>query len=161
MIERIGPPQRLVGEDDRPPVPIPDDMDLRRSLGFMVDPIAMFNDPMFRFPTAYAHTVFWRLVAQAWLQKPAASLPDDYHELWHLAKFGTKRQFENNAQYILKDWEPHANGRLYHPYVTEKAMNTLGLDTGKPTRTSRRQRRRIANAVAGYRGEFPDPPVRQ
>lgn len=59
----------------------------------------------------------------AWHQIPAGSLPDNDAQLAKLAGFGrVKREFLKHKPDAMRGWSKHADGRLYHPVVTEKVL---------------------------------------
>lgn len=61
----------------------------------------------------------------AWHQKPAASLPDDDVELAQLAGFGrVVREWQAVKANALYGWIRCSDGRLYHPVVAEKALES-------------------------------------
>ncbi|MCP1258537.1 DUF1376 domain-containing protein [Acetobacter lambici] len=60
------------------------------------------------------------LWCKAWLQVPAASLPDDDRVLAHLSCSGSK--WKKVKPMALRGWVKCADGRLYHSVVAEKAL---------------------------------------
>jgi hypothetical protein len=61
----------------------------------------------------------------AWHQLPAASLPDDDAELAQLAGFGRAvREWKKIRTGALYGWIKCSDGRLYHPVVAEKAVES-------------------------------------
>jgi len=61
----------------------------------------------------------------SWHQKPAASLPDDDVELAQLAGFGrVVREWKKVRELALYGWVACSDGRLYHPIVAEKAIES-------------------------------------
>jgi hypothetical protein len=61
----------------------------------------------------------------SWHQRPAASLPDDDTELAQLAGFGrVVREWRKVREDALYGWVPCNDGRLYHPTIAEKALES-------------------------------------
>ena len=74
-----------------------------------------------RNPEALGYAVI--LWMAAWHQVPAASLPNDDVELARLAGFGRfVDQWLKVRDDVLKGFDLYSDGRLYHPYLAERAI---------------------------------------
>lgn len=104
------------------PLPLtPPDCDLR-GLPFMpLDVVRILDSDLFALSTGEEFKAALALWAKAWLQVPAASLPDDDRVLAHLSGAGSR--WKKIRDMALKGWVKCADGRLYHPVVAEKAAD--------------------------------------
>jgi hypothetical protein len=97
----------------------PPDCDLR-GLPFMpLDVVRLGDSDLFALSTGEEFKAAVSLWCKAWLQVPAASLPDDPRILAHLS--GTGSRWSKVAAMALRGWVKCSDGRLYHPVVAEKA----------------------------------------
>jgi hypothetical protein len=70
----------------------------------------------------WAGVLLW---SAAWHQVPAASLPDDDRFLAKAAGYGrVVKEWANVREGALHGWIKCADGRLYHPVVAEKALDS-------------------------------------
>lgn len=70
----------------------------------------------------WAAVLLW---SAAWHQVPAASLPDDDRFLAKAAGYGrVVKEWANVREGALHGWVKCADGRLYHPVVAEKALES-------------------------------------
>jgi hypothetical protein len=70
----------------------------------------------------WAAVLLW---SAAWHQVPAASLPDDDRFLAKAAGYGrVVKEWANVREGALHGWIKCADGRLYHPVVAEKALES-------------------------------------
>jgi len=108
------------------PTPLtPPGCDLR-DFAFMPLDVARLRDSdmaAYESPEAcWAAVLLW---AAAWHQVPAASLPDDDRFLAKAAGYGrVVKEWENVRSGALHGWVKCADGRLYHPVVAEKALES-------------------------------------
>jgi hypothetical protein len=102
-------------------------------------------------PEAFRAAVL--LWCAAWHQVPAASLPDDEHELAKFAGFGrTLREWRKVRDHALRGFAKHSDGRLYHQVVAEKAITSW---------ISKLQQRHISECskLKKWNQRHPDDPV--
>jgi|GEM_PF-1215062 len=97
-----------------------------RDFAFMPLDVARLRDSdmaAYESPEAcWAGVLLW---AAAWHQIPAASLPDDDRFLAKAAGYGrVVKEWENVREGALHGWVKCADGRLYHPVVAEKALES-------------------------------------
>lgn len=108
-----------------PPPLVPADVDLT-DFAFMPLDVRRLRDSRFTAtigPDAFK--VGLLLWCASWHQVPAASLPDDDVELAQLAGFGrVVREWKKVRAAALYGWVACSDGRLYHPTVAEKALES-------------------------------------
>jgi len=108
------------------PAPLtPEDCNLQ-DFAFMPLDVARLRDSdmaAYESPEAcWAAVLLW---SAAWHQVPAASLPDDDRFLAKAAGYGrVVKEWMNVREGALHGWIKCADGRLYHPVVAEKAMES-------------------------------------
>lgn len=111
---------------DQPPAPLtPPDCDLRSFPSLMLDAQRLRDSTLAATATGDGFRCAVLLWCAAWLQVPAASLPDDKIELARLAGYG------RDTASFLTDWQNGgargwircSDGRLYHPVLAEKARD--------------------------------------
>lgn len=97
----------------------PPDCDLR-GLSFMpLDVVRLTDSDLFALATGDEFKAAVTLWCKAWLQVPAASLPDDERILAHLS--GTGPRWKKLRDMALRGFVLCADGRWYHPVIAEKA----------------------------------------
>jgi len=129
------------------PAPLtPPECDLR-GLSFMpLDVVRLCDSDMVALSTGEEFKAAVLLWAKAWLQVPAASLPDDPRILAHLSGAGTR--WARIAAVALRGWVKCSDGRLYHPVIAEKAKEAWSF------RVLQRERSKRANEKRwGSRGD--------
>jgi uncharacterized protein YdaU (DUF1376 family) len=95
------------------------DCDLR-GLPFMpMDVVRLLDSDLFALATGEEFKAALALWCKAWLQVPAASLPDDDRVLAHLSGAGVR--WKKIKPMALRGWIKCSDGRFYHPVVAEKA----------------------------------------
>jgi hypothetical protein len=101
----------------------PPDCDLRSSgMVFMpLDVGRMMDSDQFAMATGDEFKATMALYAKAWLQVPAASLPNEDRVLAHLAGGYTPRRWHKIKDVALRGWLLCTDGRLYHPVIAEFA----------------------------------------
>jgi hypothetical protein len=108
------------------PAPLtPNDCNLQ-DFAFMPLDVARLRDSdmaAYESPEAcWAAVLLW---SAAWHQVPAASLPDDDRFLAKAAGYGrVVKEWANVREGALHGWIKCADGRLYHPVVAEKALES-------------------------------------
>jgi len=108
------------------PAPLtPPDCNLQ-DFAFMPLDVARLRDSdmaAYESPEAcWAGVLLW---SAAWHQVPAASLPDDDRFLAKAAGYGrVVKEWMNLREGALHGWVKCADGRLYHPVVAEKALES-------------------------------------
>lgn len=116
----------------------PADCDLR-GLPFMpLDVVRLCDSDLVAISSGDEFKAAVMLWAKAWLQIPAASLPDDPRVLAHLSGAGTR--WAKVAAVALRGWVKCADGRLYHAVIAEKAREAWAF------RVLQRERSKRANA---------------
>jgi hypothetical protein len=101
----------------------PLDCDLR-GLAFMpLDVVRLVDSDLFAVSTGAEFKAAVALWCKAWLQVPAASLPNDEKVLAHLS--GAGPQWRRVRDVALRGWVLCADGRLYHPVIAEKAITAF------------------------------------
>ncbi|CDW96297.1 conserved hypothetical protein [Thiomonas sp. CB2] len=156
----------------------PPDCDLRSSgMVFMpLDVGRMMDSDQFAMATGEEFKAAMALYAKAWLQVPAASLPNDDRVLAHLAGGYTPRRWRKVKDVAMRGWILCADGRLYHPVIAEfahdaweKSKHTISDATptrraSSPAERARRyrERQRLAKlaASAGAEGTVTAPVTR-
>jgi hypothetical protein len=120
----------------------PPDCDLR-GLPFMpLDVVRIIDSDLFALSTGEEFKAALALWCKAWLQVPAASLPDDDRVLAHLSGAGLR--WKKVKKIALRGWILCHDGRFYHPVVAEKANDAWerrGEWQEKQTNKSERQAR--------------------
>ncbi|MHB1690953.1 MAG: DUF1376 domain-containing protein [Thiomonas sp.] len=101
----------------------PLDCDLRSSgMVFMpLDVGRLMDSDLFAMATGEEFKAAMALYAKAWLQVPAASLPNDDRVLAHLAGGYTPRRWRKVKDVAMRGWLLCTDGRLYHPVIAEFA----------------------------------------
>jgi hypothetical protein len=129
------------------PAPLtPSDCDLR-GLPFMpLDVVRLGDSDLVALSTGDEFKAAVLLWGKAWLQVPAASLPDDPRILAHLSGSGSR--WSKVAAVALRGWVKCSDGRLYHPVIAEKAREAWSF------RLLQRERSKRANEKRwGSRGD--------
>jgi hypothetical protein len=110
---------------DLPEPLTPADCDLR-GLQFMpMDTIRVVDSDLFAMSTGEEFKSAFALWCKAWQQVPAGSLPDDDRVLAFLSGAGPR--WKKVKAVALRNWIKCSDGRLYHPVVSEKAMEALPM----------------------------------
>ena len=126
----------------------PPECDLR-GLAFMpLDVARLCDSDLVALSTGEEFKAAVLLWAKAWLQLPAASLPDDPRILAHLSGAGTR--WPKIAAVALRGWVKCSDGRLYHPVIAEKAREAWSFRLLQRDRSKRANEKRW-----GSRGDSP------
>ncbi|UYM61329.1 YdaU family protein [Pseudomonas aeruginosa] len=90
-----------------------------RGLPFMpLDVVRLLDSDLFALTSGDEFKAALSLWCKAWLQVPAASLPNDDRVLAHLSGAGARwRKVKDMA---LRGWQLCSDDRLYHPVIAEK-----------------------------------------
>jgi hypothetical protein len=127
-----------MSERTTPPLP-PPDCDLR-GLPFMpLDVVRLTDSDLVALATGDEFKAAVLLWCKAWLQVPAASLPDDDRILAHLSGAGSR--WTKLKAVALRGWVKCSDGRLYHPVIAEKAREAWSF------RVRQREKSARANAA--------------
>jgi hypothetical protein len=118
-----------------------------------VDIVRLFDSDIFALSTGDEFKAAFTLWGKAFLQVPAGSLPDDDRILAHLT--GTGNRWAKLRPMALRGWIKCSDGRLYHPVVTEKALEAW---EGRMAMRSRTEAARAARAAKRREAETPTPP---
>lgn len=97
----------------------PADCDLRDFAFMPLDATRLLDSDLFALSTGDEFKAALALWCKAWLQIPAASLPNDDRVLAHLSGAGSK--WKKVKEMALRGFVLCDDGRLYHPVVAEKA----------------------------------------
>lgn len=115
---------RTTGEaNELPAPPVPPDADLRQFRIFGIDVQRLLNSETWVLATGDEAKAAMTLWLQAFHQIPAGSLPANDRMLAYLSMSGPA--WEAVRDHALRGWELHADGRLYHPVVTEKVLDAM------------------------------------
>jgi hypothetical protein len=129
----------------------PPDCDLR-GLPFMpMDVVRILDSDLFALSTGEEFKAALALWCKAWLQVPAASLPDDDRVLAHLSGAGTR--WKKLKPMALRGWVKCSDGRYYHPVVAEKANEAWKHRLAQRERANKRW----GNADGGSSGNAAAP----
>lgn len=113
----------------------PPDCDLR-GLAFMpLDVVRLGDSDLVALSTGEEFKAAVMLWCKAWLQVPAASLPDDDRILAHLS--GAATRWSKVKAVALRGWVLCSDGRLYHPVVAEKAREAWAFRLRQRERSAR------------------------
>lgn len=113
---------RTSGEQPAP-APIPEDADLRQFRHFAVDVHRLLTSETWVLATGDEAKAALTLWLQAFHAVPAGSLPTNDKMLAYLSMAGPN--WPEVREHALRGWKLHADGRLYHPVVTEKVLDAL------------------------------------
>lgn len=106
-----------------PPAPVDTAVNLRKYSYMPLDVVRLRDSGLAAEASAEGFRCAIILWCAAWHQIPAGSLPDNDAQLAKLAGFGrVKREFLKHKPDAMRGWSKHADGRLYHPVVTEKVL---------------------------------------
>ena len=138
----------------------PPECDLR-GLAFMpLDVVRLCDSDLVALSTGEEFKAAVLLWAKAWLQVPAASLPDDPRILAHLSGAGAR--WPRIAAVALRGWLKCSDGRLYHPVIAEKAREAWSFRLLQRDRSKRANEKRwgsrgdAASHARGMPGASPD-----
>ena len=140
----------------------PADCDLTGYRWMPLDVERVIDSDTFGLSTGDEFKTAFRLWAKSWKQVPAASLPNDDRLLAHLAGLELPTWRKRKAV-ALRGWILCSDGRLYHPVIAEKAIESMGKrdahaerEQSKDTRQQRyRERRKELFAVLREHGIVP------
>jgi hypothetical protein len=125
----------------------PPECDLR-GLPFMpLDTVRLGDSDLVALSTGEEFKAAVILWCKAWVQVPAASLPDDDRVLAHLTGIGPR--WKKVREMALHGWVKCSDGRLYHPVIAEKALEAWKHRQSQRDRANKRwQSRGKANGDA-------------
>lgn len=136
--------------DSLPDPLTPHDCDLTRLRWMPLDVERVIDSDTFGLSTGDEFKTAFRLWAKSWKQVPAASLPNDDRLLAHLAGLELSTWRKRKA-IALRGWILCSDGRLYHPVIAEKAIESMGKqeehaerEANEETRQKRYRERRKA-----------------
>ena len=135
------------------PPPVPADVDLR-DFRFMPLDVLSIRDGRLPLgdPAIFRATILLWFVA--WHQFPAGSLDKD--EEWLADHSGAHADWPRIRDAVLAGFVEHADGRLYHPIVTEKVLEAWGRKRAKQ-RLKAADRERKAEARERQPEPQPEP----
>lgn len=91
---------------------VPINADCRRFRGFPINPQHVRDDDFTLMSTGAEFRAHWLLMAYAWHEVPAASLPDDDRHLARLLGYRIDKWLRIRPG-ALQDWVPCSDGRIY------------------------------------------------
>lgn len=145
----------------------PADCDLTGYRWMPLDVERVIDSDTFGLSTGDEFKTAFRLWAKSWKQVPAASLPNDERLLAHLAGIDVS-VWRKRRDVALRGWILCSDGRLYHPVIAEKAIESMGKreqhnerEENKQTRQERyRERRKALFEALRERGIVPSKDVK-
>lgn len=103
--------------------PLSADVDLRDFAFMPLDVVRLRDSDIAALTTGDEFRAAVMLWCAAWHQIPAASIPDDDIVLARLAGYGrVVKEWQKVREGALRGWVKCSDGRLYHPVITEKAV---------------------------------------
>jgi hypothetical protein len=109
--------------DALPPPLVPADVDLQDFRFMPLDVVRLRDSSLIAQATGEEFRCAVLLWCAAWHQVPAGSLPDDDAVLAGYAGFGRSiKRWQKRRPIVMRGWVKCADGRLYHPVVSEKAL---------------------------------------
>lgn len=125
---------------------VPEEVDLRDFQFMPLDVLRLRDSELAANPDAEAFRCAVMSWCVSWHQVPAASLPDDDTTLARLLGFGrdVKGWKKARAAGGLHGWQKCSDGRLYHPVVSEKALEAweMKLERQAKDENERERKRR-------------------
>lgn len=135
---------------EQPEPMTPPECDLR-GLPFMpLDVVRLADSDLVALSSGDEFKAAVLLWGKAWLQVPAASLPDDPRILAHLSGAGAR--WKKVAAMALRGFVKCSDGRLYHPVIAEKAREAWSFRLRQRERSARANAVRWASPDASPRG---------
>ena len=133
----------------------PPDCDLRDFLYMPLDVARMLDSDLFALTNGDEFKAAIALWCKAWVQVPAASLPNDDRVLAHLSGAGSK--WKKVKEMALRGFILCDDGRLYHPVVAEKAMEAWGKRVSYRERSRKGNEKRWASNKDSAEQSISDP----
>lgn len=136
---------------DNLPAPLVEaEVDLRSYEFMPLDVVRLMRSSTWRKVRRQPELGYWmmNLWVSSWHEVPAASLPDDDDELADFARCEPKVWDKVKAK-VLAGWTKCSDGRLYHPVVAEKAVESWAKMNNQRKRTNAARealRRKLSNA---------------
>lgn len=129
---------RVVASADSPPAPYPPDT---RAKGwrFELDMERVRQSDTWALASREMRPWLLMLWVTAWEQRPCGSLPAD-DELIAARMEMDIRQFRAHRDILLRGWVLHADGRLYHPTITERVLQMSSKRGDDAARVATRRR---------------------
>lgn len=133
----------------------PPECDLRDFAYMPLDAARLLDSDLFALSTGDEFKAALALWCKAWQQVPAGSLPDDDRVLAHLSGAGSKwRKVKDLA---LRGFVKCSDGRLYHPVVSEKAIEAWGKKQSFRERSKKGNEKRWGSHKDGDKQSLKDP----
>lgn len=136
---------------DLPAPMTPPDCDLRGLTFMPLDVVRLGDSDLFAISTGAEFKAAVALWCKAWLQVPAASLPNDERVLAHLS--GAGPQWRRVRDVALRGWVLCSDGRLYHPVIAEKAIAAFSARIKRRVAVSSFHEKRKKEAQASEKTE--------
>lgn len=136
------------------PPPVPADVDLR-DFRFMPLDVLSIRDGRLPLgdPAIFRATMLLWFVA--WHQRPAGSLDND--DEWLADHSGAHADWPRIRDTVLAGFVEHADGRLYHPIVTEKVLDAWGRKRAKQRLKAADRERKAESREPASRPPPPEP----
>lgn len=130
-----------------PAPPVPAECDLRDFAFMPLEVRRLLTSETWLLGSAEEKCAALTLWCEAWHQVPASSLPDNDKMLAHLSQSGAR--WKKVKAHVLRSWVKCSDGRLYHPVVAEKALESWAK------KEAQRERSRKANDARWGKKEMP------
>lgn len=146
------------------PAPLVDaEVDLRSYEFMPLDVVRLMRSSTWRKVRRQPELGYWmmNLWVSSWHEVPAASLPDDDDDLADFARCEPK-VWAKVKEKVLAGWTKCSDGRLYHPVVAEKAVESWAKMNNQRKRTNAARealRRKLSNAPTEAVTDPVTPPV--
>ena len=133
----------------------PANCDLRGMPYMPLDIVRLFDSDLYALSTGEEFKAALSLWGKAFLQVPAASVPNDDRILAHLSGAGAR--WPKVRDMALRGWVLCSDGRLYHPVVAEKARDAWQARIDRRCRTEAARKARQEARVATSPDETEPP----
>lgn len=121
--------------DELPAPLVPPDVDLRDFQFMPLDVRRLLTSETWLLGSAEEKVAAVALWCEAWHQIPASSVPDNEKMLAHLSQAGAR--WKKVRDHVMRSWIKCSDGRLYHPVVAEKALESWGKKEAQRERSKR------------------------
>ena len=125
-----------MAENELPEPLVPADVDLRDFQYMPLDVVRLRDSSLAAKASGEEFRAAVLLWCVSWHQKPPASLPDDDEELASFCGYGrAAKQWAKIKKGALHGWVMCSDGRLYHPVIAEKVIDSWGKKQERKART--------------------------
>lgn len=127
-----------------------------RGLQFMpLDVVRLMDSDLFALSTGDEFKAAVALWCKAWLQIPAASLPDDERILAHLSGAGAR--WKKVRGMALRGFVKCSDGRFYHPVIAQKAADAWAMRLRQRERSAKGNEKRWGQQKPSSSDPHGDP----